>query len=143
MAEQAVRERTEGCWASLILRLAVAALFFAAAVGKWMKGGPSVTADGFVETFAGTWLPAPMVRVHGLLTPIIESVIPVWLVLGVKLKAGWIFTGLFLVTLAFGMSVAGKHDIAAANYNYVLIACIGLYLSQYDRINLDRCLGRK
>lgn len=68
-----------------------------------------------------------MVTMHAYATPFVEALIAVWLLTGFKIRAGWIFTGLFLVSLAFGMAVAGNHQIAGQNYMYVLMASIGLY----------------
>lgn len=131
--------RDVGCWASLILRLAIAALFTSAAIGKLKGGMESVraTVGYFQSAFAETWLPGSLVTMHGYLTPFIEAIIPIWLILGWRLKYAWLFTGLFMISLAFGMSVAGKYDIAAGNYNYVLMCAVGLYFSRFDRLNVD------
>jgi uncharacterized membrane protein YphA (DoxX/SURF4 family) len=127
-------------WASLILRLAIAALFCAAAIGKYKGGMTSIrgTIAFFQSTFENTWLPGWMVTVHAYATLFIEPLIVIWLVTGFRLRIGWIVTCLFMISLAFGMLVAGKIDVAANNFNYVLICCAGLYLSQYDRFSLDR-----
>lgn len=135
-----MEKHTEGCWVSLILRLAVALLFIGAAVPKWM-GPPGATAASFQEFFKETWLPLSLVNLHGRLVPWIEALIPIWLLLGFRLRLAWVFTALFLVSLAFGMVVAQKGDIAAYNYLYVLIACAGLHFSQFDRFSIDG-LGR-
>jgi uncharacterized membrane protein YphA (DoxX/SURF4 family) len=127
-------------WASLVVRLAIAALFCAAAVSKFKGGMTSIrgTISFFQSTFETTWLPGWMVTMHAYATLVIEPLIVIWLVTGFRLRIGWIVTCLFMISLAFGMAVAGKHDSAASNFNYVLICCVGLYLSQYDRFSLDR-----
>ncbi len=139
MGIEKTAEAGVGRFVSLILRLAVASLFLAAAVGK-LKGGWE-TLDGvvayFQQTFANTWLPAGMVTLHARITPFVEAIIVLWLVVGYKLKAGWCLTGLFMISLAFGMAVAGKHDTASNNYVYVLICCAGLYFSRHDRYSID------
>ncbi len=129
-----------GAWASFLLRLAMASLFFVAAVGKLQGGMKSVeaTVGHFQKAFENTWLPKSLVTMHGYATPFIEALIVAWLLTGFKLKAGWIFTTLFLISLAFGMAVAGKHDVAGQNYMYVLFACVGLYFSRFDRFHLGR-----
>jgi uncharacterized membrane protein YphA (DoxX/SURF4 family) len=133
--------RCTGAWVSLVLRLAIAALFFAAAVGKFRHGaaGFTNTAEFFQKAFADTWLPRPLVTAHGYATPIIEALIVLWLLTGVRLKAGWIFTCLFMISLAFGMSVLGKNDVAESNFMYVLICAVGLHFSQFDRWSCDGC----
>lgn len=132
-------ERSAGAWASLMLRLTIASLFVAAVVPKWMQGfgAPRALADSFVKTFENGWLPMALVRPMGYLNPFIETLIPIWLLLGIWIRAAWVFTTLFLISLAFGMASLAQRDVAANNYTYVLIACIGLYMSRYDRFNLD------
>lgn len=126
-------------WTSLVLRLAVGSLFFAAAVRKLQGGTETIqkTVRFFQTTFENTWLPAKMVNVHAYATPFVEALIVVWLISGFRLTAAWVFTALFTTSLAFGMSVAGKFDTAADNYTYVLIGCAGLLLSRYDRVRID------
>jgi uncharacterized membrane protein YphA (DoxX/SURF4 family) len=139
------RETDTGALASLILRVGVASLFFAAAAGK-LKGGAETilgTVQYFEQTFADTWLPLWLVRLHGYLTPFIEAIIPVWLLVGLRLKICWVVTCVFVITLGFGTAVAGRHDTAAANYNYLLICVIGLYLSRYDRYNMGQLLRNR
>lgn len=128
-----------GQWASLVLRLAIASLFFAAAVRKLQGGMESIqkTVGFFQTTFENTWLPAKLVSIHAHATPIVEALIVIWLISGLRLTAAWVFTALFTTSLAFGMSVAGKFDTAADNYAYVLICCAGLLLSRYDRFRVD------
>ena len=132
---------TEGCWVSLILRLAIASLFVGAVVPKFM-GGIGGTVTGFQALFKGSWLPMPLVTLHARLVPWIELLLPVWLVVGYRLRYAWILAGLFLTTLGFGMIVAGKGDVAAQNFTYVLISCAGLYFSEFDGLSVDT-LGKK
>jgi uncharacterized membrane protein YphA (DoxX/SURF4 family) len=126
-------------WASLVLRLAVGSLFLAAAARKLGGGLETIqnTVGFFKTTFENTWLPAPLVTIHGYATPFIEALIVLWLISGFRLKAAWVFTALFTTSLAFGMSVAGNFDTASNNYTYVLICCAGLAVSGYDRIRID------
>lgn len=138
MARDDLRTSAEmtGAWASLLLRLAVAVLFVAAVVPKWM-GGIGQTVGFFREQFKDSWLPLPLVTLHGYLTPFVETLIPLWLVVGWKLRWGWVVATLFVISLGFGMAVAREHAVAAHNYLYVLICVAGLYFSQYDRFSVD------
>jgi uncharacterized membrane protein YphA (DoxX/SURF4 family) len=128
-----------GQLASLLLRLAVGSLFLAAAVRKLHGGLETIqgTVRYFQTTFENTWLPEWLVTIHGYATPFLEAVLVVWLISGFRLKAAWVLTALFTTSLAFGMSVAGRFDTAADNYTYVLICCVGLLLSGYDRVRID------
>jgi uncharacterized membrane protein YphA (DoxX/SURF4 family) len=141
MNDQPRREFCAHAWVSILLRLAIASLFFSAALGKWMRGGmhaPAQTAAYFQTTFKETWLPAPLVTAHAYATPFIESFICLWLLSGFRLRWAWIFTTLFMISLAFGMSVAQKHDVAGQNYMYVFICCIALFFSPHDPLTPDR-----
>lgn len=135
----------EHCWISLILRIAVASLFVAAAVPKWVNGlaGLQGIVDYFAATFKDSWLPGPLVAAHARVVPFIEALIPVWLILGYRLRMAWAVTALFLVTLAFGMLVTREHAVAANNFLYVMIACWGLYFSQYDCLSIDGLLRKE
>ena len=123
------------CWISLILRLSMVTLFGVAAAGKFM-GGLDAVVTHITEMFKDSWLPVPLVAFYARILPWAETVIAVWLFLGVRLKEAWIFTALVLVSLAFGMVVA-RQATAADNYFYVLMACIGLYFSSYDKCNIN------
>lgn len=126
-------------WISLVLRLAVGSLFLAAAVRKLKGGMASIqhTVQYFQTTFENTWLPETLVTVHAHATPFIEALIVIWLITGFRLKVAWVFTALFMTSLAFGMSVAGEFATAANNYTYVLICCAGLWMSRGDRLRVD------
>ncbi len=131
------KNNTEGAWISLILRLAMAALFTAAVVPKFQRGLESIVLL-FQGAFKETWLPMPLVTLHARLVPWIELLLPLWLVVGWRLRWAWVTASLFMITLAFGMLVTEKGaSVAAANFNYMLICCVGLYFSRYDRWSVD------
>lgn len=123
-------------WISLILRLTIASLFAVAAVAKF-QAGLGTTAQYFVKVFEQTWLPAPLVALHAVLIPYFEVLIPIWLLLGIRLKAAWIFAALVSLSLAFGMAVVRGYGVAADNYFYVFLCCFGIYFSGYDRFSID------
>ena len=130
-------DHPERAWISLILRVAMAALFTAAVVPKFQRGLESIVVL-FQGAFKDSWLPMPLVTLHARLVPWIELLLPLWLVAGWKLRWAWVTAALFMTTLAFGMLVTEKGgSVAAANFNYMLICCVGLYFSRYDRFGLD------
>jgi len=126
----------EGCWISLILRVTIVSLLLPAGVAKFM-GGLDGVVESFQATFKETWLPMFLVTLHARAVPFVEIVLPVWLLVGIRLRLAWVVTSFFMVSLAFGMLVAKQYGIAANNYLYVLICCAGLYFSQFDRLSLD------
>ena len=122
---------------SLILRLAMASLFAVAAISKFLGGLENVATQ--IQTgFQGTWLPMPLVRVYARMLPYIEALIPIWLILGWRLRSAWVLTGILLVTLSFGTLITQQGETAAHNYFYVFLACAGLYFSKYDNLNIEK-----
>ena len=79
----------------------------------------------------------PLVKFHAMLVPYIEVLIPAWLLIGFRLRLGWVVTSLFLLSLAFGTLVAKQGDVAAHNYFYVMVCLAGLYFSQFDKWSVD------
>jgi len=136
------KNHPEQCWISLILRVAMASLFGVAAFGKFSSGLGNYAAfmmNMFKDTFLPGWLLAPYINV----LPFAESLIVIWLLTGIRLRAAWIFTAFVLLTLAFGMMVAKQSTTASENYIYMMIACLGIYLSKYDRCSLLGCKCKK
>ncbi|MCB9799304.1 MAG: DoxX family membrane protein [Candidatus Omnitrophica bacterium] len=130
------------CAASVLLRLAMASLFALAAIGKFQNGLDSVVTS-FQGMFKDTLLPAWFVTFYARLIPWIELLIPVWLITGFRLKQGWFFTGLVMVSLSAGVLMTKQYALAANNYFYVLMCCAGLYFSDYDRVYIGRCCKNK
>ena len=118
-------------WISLILRVAMASLFLVAAVGKFIMGLGG-TAMYFMNSFKGTFLPWWLVVGYAYVIPFAEALIVLWLLSGIRLRNAWIFTAFVLITLAFGMVVARQYTTASENYLYVMMSCLGVYLSRYD-----------
>ncbi len=129
-------QQNEASWISLILRIAMASLFAVASINKF-AGGLSGVAAYFQSVFEPTWLPLPLVAIHAKVIPFAEGLIAIWLLVGLHLRLAWFFTGFVTISLAFGMAVASKYDVAANNYFYVLLCCAGLYFSPLDRWSLD------
>ncbi|PIQ85026.1 MAG: hypothetical protein COV74_10535 [Candidatus Omnitrophica bacterium CG11_big_fil_rev_8_21_14_0_20_45_26] len=134
MAKQAQSVQIEGCWISLILRVAMASLFAAAAIPKF-AGGLDHVVTQFQSMFENTWLPLSLVTLYARVIPWIEILIPIWLLSGWRLRTAWFVTAGVLVSLAFGMIVTAQGAVAANNFFYVTMACAGLYFSQFDRWN--------
>lgn len=122
------KANAEQAWISLILRIAISALFVVAALGKFM--GFNQYIEMVSGMFTGTPLPGWLLKPYIYVLPFAEALIPLWLLSGIKLKEGWVFTALVLITLAFGLVVARQS--AADIYTYILVACVGLWVSKYD-----------
>jgi uncharacterized membrane protein YphA (DoxX/SURF4 family) len=126
------KDYPEQAWISIILRISMATLFAVATIGKFMIGiGPTVLR--FQQTFKSTWLPEFMITPYAYIIAFLEVFVVLWLLSGIKLRLAWVFTAFILISLAFGMIVAGQYETAADNYMYVIMACLGLYVSRYDQ----------
>jgi hypothetical protein len=120
---------------SLLTRLTIAVLFGAAAINKFIGGIPGVVAF-FQKTFESTWLPDWLVTLQAYQIAFLEAIIALWLVTGYRLQFGWFFTGLVLVSLVFGNQVAMKFATASGDTIYIIVVCIGIYVSRFDRFVL-------
>lgn len=129
-------------WISIILRISIFSLFAAAAISKF-DGGVAGTVAYFSSIFEGTWLPMILIKPYAAAVMFIEIGIAIWMLIGLRLRVAWMVTGLFTITLAFGMLVAGEYGTASDNYIYVLICCLGLLLSGYDHLNIDALVYEK
>ena len=135
------RNCSRECWISFILRIAIASLFAVAAADKFI-GGLDAVVVRFTKMFQFSFLPSPLVALYARAIPWVESTIALWLLVGIRLKEAWIFTAFTLISLAFGMVIARQYSTAYENYVYVLIACAGLYFSEFDNCTFGRW-GRK
>lgn len=136
------QKQQNGGWISLIFRVAVASLFFSAALSKYLAGFDAVVAR-FHAMFEETWLPWCLVEAHARVIPYVEVFIVLWLVIGYRLNLAWVFTSFVLISLSFGQLVAGNIDVAANDYNYLLLCFVGLYFSCCDRFSVDALLSKR
>lgn len=121
--------------ASILVRLAMAAVFAAAAINKFIGGIPQVV--GYFELqFAETWLPLFLVKPLAISIAFIESILAIWLLSGFRLVYAWMASGLLMIVLIFGMCVVKQYPIAADNAIYLLVITAGLLLSRYDKFHL-------
>ena len=120
--------------ASVLLRIAFAALFLATAVPKFKD--PQGTASYFSSLFEKTWLPGFMIGVMSRIAGTVELGLAIWLFTGWGLPIAWLCAGLWTVALAFGMAVAGQHQQAALNFIYIGLATAGILLAAFDPFQL-------
>jgi len=136
------KNHPEECWISLVLRIAAALVFGAAAYFKF-SNGLGVYSAGMTGLLKNTPLPGFFLTLYINVLPFAEALIAVWLLAGVKLRAAWIFTAFVLISLGVGMMLLKNFSVVSQNYVYVVIACWGIYLSKYDKCNLMSCCGKK
>jgi uncharacterized membrane protein YphA (DoxX/SURF4 family) len=116
---------------SLILRVSIGTLFLGAALIK-VSGGIDGSITHYLSLLGKSILPSFLIKAHASVIMLVEFVLAFWLFSGFKLKWAWIASSLTLLSLAFGMIFAYKFDVVSDNIIYILITCLGLYLTPYD-----------
>jgi len=133
--------RFEFAVGAFLIRFGLGLLFFVAGLGKFLKGAAGVSA-GIVTMFKETWLPFFMIEPYAYVLPYLELAIGVLLLLGLFRLLALTVGGLLMLSLAFGMLVAGQGDVAAHNLIDVMLFAAALFTSPWDRIKLDSLLFR-
>lgn len=111
----------------------MASLFGLAAAHKFL-GGYNMSVNFIAGAVKDTFLPGWLVQPYAYALPVVEAIIPLWLLSGIKLKEGWLFTGIVLITLAFGLTASKQNGTDI--FIYLLMTCAGLYASQFDALRL-------
>ena len=124
-------------WVSILMRLSLGTLFLCAAIVKTPLGFPGIMAY-YSSLFDHSLLPAFLVKIHAALILFFEYGLAIWLLSGWRLRFAWKVASVLLVSLAVGMIFAGKYDVASANYLYVFLCAIGLFVSEFDRWRVGR-----
>jgi uncharacterized membrane protein YphA (DoxX/SURF4 family) len=134
------KNNAEQAWISIILRVAIGLMFAWAGLSKFMMG-----LDNFggmvMGMFKDTFLPGPLLRLYINVLPFAELLAGLWVLSGIKLRAAWVTVGFLLISLAFGLLVAKQN--AADIYVFLLVVCVGLYMSKYDCCHVGGCCGKK
>lgn len=119
-------------------KLAVLLLRFVTGINFLMHGAVRVFgdysgfADGMVNDFSDTYLPAFSVRLLGYAIPIIELIIGVILITGFKLRIGLVIGFLLMATLIFGMSLLQQWGVVGSQMIYALALFFILYFQDED-----------
>ncbi|MGI6459587.1 MAG: DoxX family protein [Candidatus Hydrogenedentales bacterium] len=143
-AVRAIKSLSSESVVSFLLRLALGALFFFAAVGKFVGPGPTGFAQYILQDFEGTYLPRILLLPYAYVLPYVEFALGAVLILGLFTRTSLSIAGLTLISLAFGKMVQQDHATVADNLNYVFMAAVALWLAWRDNaISLDRFLGRE
>jgi uncharacterized membrane protein YphA (DoxX/SURF4 family) len=132
----------------LFARLFLGSIFVAQGMSSVTKAGLVRFARKlYVEPFAGSWVPEPLLWGAGLTNPIIQIATGVLLMLGLRTRFAAAVMAAFLVSIFFGHLLkdpfdrgTGPHAYAMANF---LIAIVVLWLHpRGDRFSLDTMLAR-
>lgn len=136
MTSERCIEREAGAF---LLRFALGLLFLVAGVNKFL-GGAAQASRSIADAFKDSWLPGLMVEPYAAVLPYAELALGALLVFGLVRWVALPLGGLLMVSLAFGMLVAGNGAVAAYNMVYVSMFVAALFTSPWDRWTLDRLL---
>jgi len=118
-----------------LLRATIGIVFLTTGTKKWLHGVDAF-AGGLREMFAGK-LPAVLVNPFAYAVPYVEIAVGVLLVLGALNVPALIVSALLMISLTFGMMVAGESATVAANLSYAIIIFILLWSSEHNRYSVD------
>lgn len=132
-----LRER-DLSFAFLVMRLGVGITFLVYGINKFMNYSGVV---GYIQDkFAETWLPGFMVAGFAHITPVAEFGLGLLVALGLFTRPALYLLGLFMLSLNFGLAVAGESDKVARNIPYIILLGIDIALLNYNRYSLDSVL---
>jgi thiosulfate dehydrogenase [quinone] large subunit len=131
--------------AAFLLRVSLGVLFFFVGLDKFLApiGAAGVSqklAAGFHTTNLPAFLAVPFLH----MLPYVEVTLGAVLVIGIFTQEALAASGLLLISLAFGKIFEQDYATVANNFNYVLLAAVGLYFASRDNLySLDRLLRKK
>ena len=129
-------------WSYAILRFTLGTTFVFHGVTRFI-GGWSAFADGMVQSFHATFLPAAMVRWFGLCVPPVETVLGILLCLGLFTRGTLIAGGLWMVALVFGTTVRQDYPTVAFQLIYALLFFVLQLWESSNRISVDALLRQR
>lgn len=120
-------------------KLAIFLLRFVTGINFLMHGAVRVLGDysgfanGMVDNFSETFLPAFSVRLLGYAIPIVELIIGAILITGFQLKIGLIISFLLMATLIFGMSLLQEWGVVGSQMVYAVALFLILYFHEEEK----------
>ncbi len=100
-------------------------------------------AQGLVQGFADTVLPAALVRLFAYALVPAEAVIGALLILGLFTRAALVAGALVMAALVFGTALRQEWTTLGLQMNYALFYALLLFLSEYNGFSVDRLLSRR
>lgn len=125
-------------WITLLIRISMGPIFLVFGIGKLARY--TDTLDFISAGFIETWLPHWLVLTAAGLIPIVETLIGLSLILGLKYRWGLVALGALMAILVFGLAVQGNHEVVARNLLFLIIAIFGLQASHENPYSLDKYL---
>jgi thiosulfate dehydrogenase (quinone) large subunit len=94
-------------------------------------------AEGMVQQFTDTPLPAVAVRLFGLVLPFLEAAIGLLLTIGLWTRGALVAGGLVIVVLVFGTALRSDWETLSIQMLYAIIYYLLLAARAYDYFALD------
>jgi thiosulfate dehydrogenase [quinone] large subunit len=126
-------------WGYTLLRLALGMSMLIHGVARIPKVSAFVTAT--TKMFADTPLPNFAVAAFARVTPFVELLIGVSLVVGLFTRSGLISGGIWMVLLIFGSTLIEKYDIVGIQLIYSLIFFQLLIHIRLNDLSVDRLIA--
>jgi uncharacterized membrane protein YphA (DoxX/SURF4 family) len=133
----------------LFARLFLGSIFLAQGMRSVVKAGlVGFARKLYVEPFADSWVPEPLLWGAGLTNPIIQVATGILLILGLRTRFAATVMAAFLVSIFFGHLLKDPFDRGESPHAYAmanfLIAIVVLWLHpRGDRFSLDAMLARR
>ena len=99
-------------------------------------------ADGLVQAFAKTPLPAEVVRLFGFVLPFAETLVGLLLTLGLWTRLALVSGGLLIIALVFGTALRSDWDTLGIQMIYAAVYYLLLVSRTYDRFSINHLLRR-
>ncbi len=117
---------------SILLRLGASCLFFVTARNQ-MEYGYYAISSKMKSMFQGL-LPYSTIDFAAKTICLTQIILALWILSGIRLRAAWFCSGIFMVSLCFGLLILKQYNHVYGNYIYLLFICAGLAVSKHDRL---------
>ena len=97
-------------------------------------------AKQLLSHFAKMWLPQALIIGFAYVTPPVELLIGILVVLGLFTRLGLVAGGLWMVALIFGSTLATDYDVVGIQLLYSLIFFMLLRHEALNELSFDRCV---
>ena len=134
--------RSDTAIAYAILRLTFGINLCFRGVVRITVNGLDNFAGGLTGMFEATWFPAMAVTSFGYVTPIVETLMGLALIVGLFTRPALIVGGLMMTALTFGTMFLENFDLAWLQLTYALVFFILLASRSWNTISLDNMWGR-
>ncbi|RMD87266.1 MAG: DoxX family membrane protein [Candidatus Dadabacteria bacterium] len=96
---------------------------------KWIGGTANFLAY-LHKGFDATWVPEPLTTVLGWIILFVEPIIGLWLLSGRSKRLAFASAADFFFLLVFGQTILKHYDVVANNWQYVVLAMVGAFMSE-------------